>query len=166
MVSKELRKLNRRELVDVIYQLKKNEEQMQEKIETLEAELEERRIHLSEVGSIAEATTSITGIFSVAQSTADLYLHEISSMKEDAQREYEKLIEEAEKKVEEAEKKVEEAEKIVEEAEKKAEAIMIDVKKRYDTLASRYKNDYKKWQQLQDEIRKLEFQKEQKLSEE
>ena len=145
MVSKELRKLNRRELVDVIYQLKKNEEQMQEKIETLEAELEERRIHLSEVGSIAEATTSITGIFSVAQSTADLYLHEISSMKEDAQREYEKLIEEAEK---------------------KAEAIMIDVKKRYDTLASRYKNDYKKWQQLQDEIRKLEFQKEQKLSEE
>lgn len=159
MVSKELRKLNRRELVDVIYQLKKNEEQMQEKIETLEAELEERRIHLSEVGSIAEATTSITGIFSVAQSTADLYLHEISSMKEDAQREYEKLIEEAEK-------KVEEAENIVQEAEKKAEAIMIDVKKRYDTLASRYKNDYKKWQQLQDEIRKLEFQKEQKLSEE
>ncbi|MBR6528669.1 MAG: hypothetical protein IKT62_01395 [Firmicutes bacterium] len=145
MVSKELRKLNRRELVDVIYQLKKNEEQMQEKIDALEAELEERRIHLSEVGSIAEATTSITGIFSVAQSTADLYLHEISSMKEDAQREYEKLIEEAEKKV---------------------EAIMIDVKKRYDTLASRYKNDYKKWQQLQDEIRKLEFQKEQKLSEE
>ena len=59
-----------------------------------------------------------------------------------------------------------EAEKIVEEAEKKAEAIMIDVKKRYDTLASRYKNDYKKWQQLQDEIHKLEFQKEQKLSEE
>ena len=145
MVSKELRKLNRRELVDVIYQLKKNEEQMQEKIDALEAELEERRIHLSEVGSIAEATTSITGIFSVAQSTADLYLHEISSMKEDAQREYEKLIEEAEKKVED---------------------IMIDVKKRYDTLASRYKNDYKKWQQLQDEIRKLEFQKEQKLSEE
>ena len=159
MVSKELRKLNRRELVDVIYQLKKNEEQMQEKIDALEAELEERRIHLSEVGSIAEATTSITGIFSVAQSTADLYLHEISSMKEDSQREYEKLIEEAEK-------KVEEAENIVQEAEKKAEAIMIDVKKRYDTLASRYKNDYKKWQQLQDEIRKLEFQKEQKLSEE
>ena len=159
MVSKELRKLNRRELVDVIYQLKKNEEQMQEKIDALEAEMEERRIHLSEVGSIAEATTSITGIFSVAQSTADLYLHEISSMKEDAQREYEKLIEEAEK-------KVEEAENIVQEAEKKAEAIMIDVKKRYDTLASRYKNDYKKWQQLQDEIRKLGFQKEQKLSEE
>ena len=159
MISKELKRLSRRELVDIIYQLKKNEEQMQEKIETLEAELEERRIHLSEVGSIAEATTSITGIFSVAQSTADLYLHEISSMKEDAQREYEKLIEEAEK-------KVEEAENIVEEAEKKAEAIMIDVKKRYDTLASRYKNDYKKWQQLQDEIHKLEFQKEQKLSEE
>lgn len=159
MVSKELRKLNRRELVDVIYQLKKNEEQMQEKIETLEAELEERRLHLSKVGSIAEAATNITGIFSVAQSTADLYLREISSMKEEAQRECEKLTEEAEK-------KIEEAEQIIGEAEKKAEAIKIDMKKWYDVLASRYESDYKKWQKLKDEIRKLEFQKEQKLSEE
>ena len=159
MVSKELRKLNRRELVDVIYQLKKNEEQMQEKIETLEAELEERRIHLSKVGSIAEAATNITGIFSGAQSTADLYLREISSMKEEAQRECEKLTEEAEK-------KIEEAEQIIGEAEKKAEAIKIDMKTWYDVLASRYESDYKKWQKLKDEIRKLEFQKEQKLSEE
>ena len=152
MISKELKKLNRRELVDVIYQLKKNEEQMQEKIDALETELQDRRMHLSEVGSIAEATTDITGIFSVAQSTADLYLQEISSMKEDAQRESEKMIEEAEKKVEEAEKKV--------------ESIMSDVKKQYDVLASRYKEDYKKWQQLQADIRDLEKQKEHKLSEE
>ena len=55
MISKELKKLNRRELVDVIYQLKKNEEQMQEQIASLEAELQDRRIHLSVAGSIAEA---------------------------------------------------------------------------------------------------------------
>ena len=55
MINKELKKLNRRELVDVIYQLKKNEEQLQELIAALEAELEERRIHLSKAGSIADA---------------------------------------------------------------------------------------------------------------
>ena len=35
MVSNELRKLNRRELIDIIYQMKKNEQQMQEQITAL-----------------------------------------------------------------------------------------------------------------------------------
>lgn len=142
MISKELRKLNRRELVDVIYQLKKNEEQLQERISALEAELENRRINLSVAGSIAEATTDITGIFSVAQSTADLYLREIASMRDEAQKEAEKMIEEAEKKV---------------------EAIMADGKRQFDALAAHYKTDYNKWQQLQAEIKMLQ---EQTLSEE
>ena len=135
MISKELKKLNRRELVDVIYQLKKNEEQMREQIAALEAELQDRRIHLSVAGSIAEAATDITGIFSVAQSTADLYLREISSMKEDAEKECEKMIEEAKKKV---------------------ATIIEDGQRQYDALAARYRTDYEKWQQLQFEIQKLE----------
>ncbi len=137
MISKELKKLNRRELVDVIYQLKKNEEQMQEKIASLEAELQDRRMHLSVAGSIVEAATDITGIFSVAQSTADLYLSEIASMKEDTQRECTDMIEEAKKKV---------------------ESIMNDGKGKYEALAEHYRADYKKWQQLRAEIKKLEEQ--------
>ena len=35
MISKELKRLSRRELVDIIYQLKKNEQEMQEEIELL-----------------------------------------------------------------------------------------------------------------------------------
>ena len=135
MISKELKKLNRRELVDVIYQLKKNEEQRQEQIAALEAELQERRIRLSVAGSIAEAATDITGIFSVAQSTADLYLREIASMKEDTENECEKMIEEAKKKV---------------------AKILADGQRQYDTLAARYRTDYRKWQQLRAGIEKLE----------
>ena len=100
MINKELKRLNRRELIDVIYQLKKNEEQMQEQIAALEAELQDRRIRISVAGSVAEAAMDITDIFSVAQSTADIYLREIASMKEDAERECEEMIEEAKKKVE------------------------------------------------------------------
>ena len=92
--------MNRRELVDVIYQLKKNEEQLREKIAALEAELQDRRIHLSSAGSIAEAATELTGIFSAAQTTADLYLREIASMKEDTQKECERILAEARKKAE------------------------------------------------------------------
>ena len=137
MNSKELKKLSRRELVDVIYQLKKNEEQQQEKIASLEAELQDKRMHLSVAGSIAEAATNITGIFSVAQSTADLYLNEITSMKEDTQRECTKMLEEAKNKV---------------------KSILADGKEKYDALATRYRADYKKWQQLRAEIEKLEEQ--------
>lgn len=135
MISKELKKLNRRELIDVIYQLKKNEEQMREQIAALEAELQDRRIHLSVAGSIAEAATDITGIFSVAQSAADLYLREISSMKEDAEKECEKMVEEAKKKV---------------------ATVMEDGQRQYDALAARYRTDYEKWQQIRAEIEKLD----------
>ena len=55
MISKELKKLGRRELVDIIYQLKVNEQKLQEKITELEESLQEKRIRISMAGSIAEA---------------------------------------------------------------------------------------------------------------
>ena len=82
MVSKELRKLNRRDLIDIIYQMKKNEQQMQEQIDALQAELEEKRFRLSQAGSIAEAALAVTNVFSAAQEAADVYLRQIASMKE------------------------------------------------------------------------------------
>ena len=97
MVSNELRKLNRRELIDIIYQMKKNEQQMQEQIAALQAELEEKRIRLSQAGSIAEAALAVTNVFSAAQEAADLYLQEISSMKAETERECKKILEQARK---------------------------------------------------------------------
>lgn len=100
MIGKELKRLSRRELVDIIYQLKKNEQEKQEEIAALEEALQEKRIRVSFAGSIAEAATDITQIFSVAQRTADLYLHEIASMKEDAEKECAKMLDEARKQAE------------------------------------------------------------------
>ena len=97
MIGKELKRLSRRELVDIIYQLKKNEQEKQEKITALEEALQDKRIRISVAGSIAEAATDITQIFTVAQITADLYLREISAMKEDTQRQCAKILEDAKK---------------------------------------------------------------------
>ena len=137
MINKDLKKLNRRELVDIIYQLKKNDEEMQEKIAALEVELQDKRINISEAGSIADAATNITDIFYKAQTTADIYLNEISCMKEETARKCEKMIAEAEEKV---------------------ESIMAEGKKKYSILAAKYKSDYKKWQSLRNNIQKLEEQ--------
>ena len=128
MINKELKHLSRRELVDIIYQLKKNEQEMQEEIESLKNELGDKRIRISTAGSIADAAMSVTNVFSTAQMTAELYLREISLMKEDTEKECAKKIEDAEKKVKE---------------------ILADGEKKFNTLKVAYKNEYAKWQQLQ-----------------
>ena len=94
MISKEMRKLSRRELVDVIYQLKLNEERLQEEIAALQEKVDEKRIRVSVAGSVAEAAMDITQIFATAQTTADLYLQEIACRKAEAEAECAKLLEE------------------------------------------------------------------------
>ena len=95
MVSKELKKLNRRELIEVIYQMKKNEQLLLDKIAGLEAALEEKRLRISQAGSVAEAAVSVSNVLSSAQEAADLYLREIACMKQDAERECERIIAQA-----------------------------------------------------------------------
>jgi multidrug efflux pump subunit AcrA (membrane-fusion protein) len=92
MIRKELRKLNRRELIEIIYQMKKNEQKMQEEIAALQTQLQEKRLRLSEAGSIAEAAVSVTNVFSAAQAAADMYLQEIACMKEEAKMQCTKRI--------------------------------------------------------------------------
>ena len=128
MVNKELKRLSRRELVDIIYQMKKNEQQMQEEIAALQEALEDKRIRLSAAGSVAEAAASITEVFSAAQKTADLYLHEIYCMKEETERECAKMIKEAKATVAKT---------------------YSDAEKQYAALSARYQMEYKKLQQLQ-----------------
>ncbi len=133
MNGKELKRLSRRELVDIIYQLKKNEEEMQAEIDDLKGQLEEKRLNISEAGNIANAAVDITRLFSTAQNTADIYLREIESMKEDTEKECSRMVEEANKKV---------------------KMIMENGEKRILDLRIRYQTDYKKWQQLQAKIQR------------
>ena len=101
MNGKELKRLSRRELVDIIYQLKKNEQEMQEENAALKAALQDKRIRISNCGSIADAAVSVTDLLATAQSTADLYLQEIAEMKEKTQKECDQKIAETEQKVKE-----------------------------------------------------------------
>ena len=99
-MEKELKRLSRRELVDVIYQMKKNEQRMQEKIAALDEALQDKRIRISLAGSIAEAAVDISQVLAAAQRAADLYLYEIAAMKADTERECSKMLEDAKKRAE------------------------------------------------------------------
>ena len=100
MLGKELKHLSRKELVDIIYQLKKIEDEMKEEIESLKKELEDKHFKLSVAGSIADASVSVTNLFATAQMTADLYLQEIEQMKEETEKECARLLKDAKGKAE------------------------------------------------------------------
>lgn len=138
MISKELKKLNRRELVDIIYQMKKNEQQLRDENAALQEKLQDRRLRVSMAGSIAEAATDITKIFSAAQITANLYLHEISCIKADTAKECERLLEEAKE---------------------RHRAILEESEEKLALLNEEYAARLAKLQQLQEEIHALEIKK-------
>ena len=79
MAEKELRRMSRSELIEIIYALKSNEESLQKKNAHLEEQLNNRTIQISEAGSIAEAALQLNDIFSTAQAAADDYLTSIKA---------------------------------------------------------------------------------------
>ncbi len=74
MASKELRRMNREELIEIIYALQQNEKRLEEENRELQRKLEERKITIEKAGSIAEAALQLNRIFEAAQEAADQYL--------------------------------------------------------------------------------------------
>ena len=77
MTDKELKRLGRAELIDIIFELQKQCDAYTEQNRELQEKLEKRELYLSEAGSIAEASLQINGVFEAAQAAADQYLQSI-----------------------------------------------------------------------------------------
>lgn len=100
MAEKDIRRLRRAELIEIIYQLKKSEQELQAQVEALQSQLQDKRLKMEKVGSIAEAAMLLSDVFSSAQSAADTYVSEIKRRHADAEAEYSKIISEAKKEAE------------------------------------------------------------------
>ena len=77
MTSKELRKLSRKELIEVLLAQTREMEQLKAELNSKNELLEKREINIRESGSIAEAALRLSGICEDAQKAADTYLAEI-----------------------------------------------------------------------------------------
>lgn len=84
MTDKELRKLKRIELLELLTGMSEENEALRLERDTLQQQLQERRLHLKEAGSIAEAAFQLSGIFEAAQAAADIYLENIKQMNGEA----------------------------------------------------------------------------------
>ena len=79
MAERELRRMNRMELIEIIYALKQHEEELEQQNANLRRQLADRTLRLEQVGSIAEAALSLNRVFEAAQAAADQYLESVKA---------------------------------------------------------------------------------------
>ena len=80
MIEKDLKKLRRAELLEIMLDQSYEIDQLRKRVKELEAQLEDRRIKIENAGSIAEASLQLTKVFEEAQKAADLYLENIRNL--------------------------------------------------------------------------------------
>lgn len=165
MTEKELRKLKRAELLEMLIEQGKTMAVLREELEVANKKLTDRRIALEEAGNIAEASLQINGVFVAAHAAAQHYLENIQRLSEQQEsickeRESKSIAqcEEREKQVtaqcEEMERncraKCEEMER---ETKEKCEAMTKEAEKKVEEnwleLSNRLQNFYKDHQDLQ-----------------
>ena len=83
MTDKELRKLKRMDLLELLIEQSKEVESLKKRIEELEAELADRRLLIYKSGSIAEAALKLNGVFEAAEAAAQEYLENIRRISEE-----------------------------------------------------------------------------------
>ena len=77
MLEKELKKLSRRELLEILIMQSKRVEKLEAQLAEANRKLEDRRIRLEKVGSIAEAALALNNVFEAAQRAAEQYLENV-----------------------------------------------------------------------------------------
>ena len=84
MTEKDLKKLNRKQLLELLLQQTERAELLEAELELTKKKLADRIIKEKEAGSIAGAALSLSGIFEAAQAAADLYLESIKAANDNA----------------------------------------------------------------------------------
>ena len=80
MTEKELKKLHRSDLLELLIAQEKENEQLRSQIAQLETRLADRTIAIDQAGSIAEASLQINGVLQAAQNAAAQYLENIQRL--------------------------------------------------------------------------------------
>lgn len=164
MTDRELKRLSRIELIDIIYELQTRNEQNEAALAALQEQLDDRLLHISESGSIAEAALRVSGIFDAAQTAADQFLnsvHAANSGMEEKQAETDRVcaekLAEAERCCSEKLRTAEqEAQRLVDAAAQKADALVREAEARAQTIVHdanlQSEEDWKRFNERADEF--------------
>lgn len=106
MTDKELRRLNRSELLQMLIGQMEENKALKEKLALAESKLQDRQIKMEKAGTMAEATLLLNGVLEATEAAAQQYLENIKrmsseqdavcrEMKEKAERESEEIMQRA-----------------------------------------------------------------------
>lgn len=74
MTDRELRRLSRSELLEILIALSKENEELQERLAEMQARLDDKAIAIEQCGSVAEAALRLNGVFEAAQKACEQYI--------------------------------------------------------------------------------------------
>lgn len=115
MDGKDLKRLNRKQLLEILLAQVTRINELEEELEKKENALNSKKVTIKEAGSIAEASLKLSGIFEVAQNACDEYIKNVNvncekikkQAQKEAREEKKKIIEAAEAKCRKREEKSE-----------------------------------------------------------
>ena len=116
MKAKELRKLTRTELLEMLLQQVEENEALRAQVEQLRAELDSRALVMQQSGSMAEAALKLSGVFDRAQQAADDYLNSLRLANAEPEAYTQKIRQEAQ----------EQAQAIIADAQRRSDRILAD----------------------------------------
>lgn len=94
MTPKELKRLSRSDLMEMLLDLSKENDDLRARVASMSQELEDRQIRLEKSGTLAEAALQLNGVFDAVQAACEQY-------KQNVQMRCQKLEEDTRKKCEE-----------------------------------------------------------------
>ena len=113
MTEKELKRLTRADLLEMLIAQSEELRQVKERLKTAEAALANRVIEIDNAGSIAEASLRLNGVFEAAQAACEQYTENIRLLSERSQLVCRRMEEESR----------EQAERLLEQTRRRCEAM-------------------------------------------
>ncbi len=80
MTKRELRKLSRLDLLELLLRQMEENERLRNELEQARKQLDSRTILIDNAGSIAQAALQVSRVFEAAQLAADVYLENVRRM--------------------------------------------------------------------------------------
>jgi len=95
MTEKELKRLSRSELLELLLIQTKETERLTQQLAEAEQALSDRQLRLEKAGDIAQAALEINGVMEAAQAAARQYLDNIARMEQEARQRCEQMLRDA-----------------------------------------------------------------------
>jgi len=140
MTEKDLRKLNRKQLLELLLKQTGRAENLQQQLNEAEEKLKDKALIETEAGSIAEASLKLNGVFEAAEAAASQYLENVKRLSENSA----VLVKNAEAEA------VRKAEAIIADANFRAEQRELEAEKKLNDINAQIEQMYKQKRMLDD----------------